>query len=167
MGDIFKEQIVKRKATAIDAAVKIGLILAVAAIFVISLMLVQGLSVLITFAAGFGAMYLISFRNVEYEYVFTNGELDVDIIYNQSRRKQLFSANVKDIEIMANAENKDQSGAFNSFETLLDFSSGETKPNTYFFMINYKNKRSQVIIEPNEMMLKAISGSVSRQRLFL
>jgi len=167
MGDVFNEQIVKRKPTPLDLAIKIGLILAVVVIFVVSFTLVDGLGVLITFAAGFGAVYLMSFRNIEYEYVFTNGELDIDIIYNKSRRKRLFSAHVNDIEIMANAENNEHSGAFESFEKLLDFSSGQTQPNTYLFMINYGSKRSKVVIEPNEKLLKAISGSISRQKLFL
>ena len=43
---------------------------------------------------------------VEFEYAFTNGEVDVDKILNMKKRKRILTFNVKDIEIMAE-ENSD------------------------------------------------------------
>ncbi|MCL2030817.1 MAG: hypothetical protein FWG93_04665, partial [Oscillospiraceae bacterium] len=39
--------------------------------------------------------------NVEYEYIFTNGDIDFDIIYGRTRRKRLLSANCREFELMA------------------------------------------------------------------
>ena len=166
MGDVFKEQIIKRKATFKDTAIRICLIILVVLIFFAALAMgLGGLAVLIGAAAGFGATHLMSFLSVEYEYVFTNGELDIDVIYNKSRRKRVFSSHVKEIEIMAHIEDNVHAGSFQNFEVLKDFSSGETTPDTYVFMINHQNKRTKIIIEPNEKMLKAISGTLSRSKL--
>ena len=39
--------------------------------------------------------------NVEYEYLFLNGDLDIDKIMNKAKRKKVFSVNVGDLELMA------------------------------------------------------------------
>ena len=43
--------------------------------------------------------------NVEYEYCFTNGALDVDKIIAARKRKRLTELNARDIEIMATIKN--------------------------------------------------------------
>lgn len=40
-------------------------------------------------------------QRVEYDYTFTNGTLDIAKIYNNTRRKKLLTANVKEFEILA------------------------------------------------------------------
>jgi len=166
LGDVFKEQIVKRKPTAKDMAIRVCLIVLVVLIFLVATALIgPQFSIIILAAAGFGAAYLMSFLSVEYEYVFTNGELDIDAIYNRSRRKRVFSANVNDIEIMAHVDDKVRAGDMQSYQDLRDYSSGTTTPDTYAFMINYKTKRTKIIMEPNEKMLKAMSGVLTRRKL--
>jgi hypothetical protein len=48
-----------------------------------------------------------------------------------------------------------------------DYSSGETSPDSYAFLINKDGKRLKIIIEPNDKMLKAIAGTVGRSKLHL
>ena len=168
MGDVFKEQIVKRKGTAKDAAIRVGLVVAVFLVFFVTLISPLGaFAVVITAAAGFGAFFLMSFLNVEYEYVFTNGELDIDAIYNRSRRKRMMSVKVKDFEIMAHIDDKNHAGEFNGAQEVRDYSSGVPGPDTYAFLAIHNSKKIKVIIEPNEKMLKAISGAMSRRKLHL
>jgi len=165
MTDVFKEQIVKRKQTGKDTLIRIGLIIAVILIFFITFQLVAPFAVIITAAAAFGAFFLMSFRKIEYEYVFTNGELDIDIIYNRSRRKRVLTVNVKSFDIMAHVEDMNHAGSFNNAQETRDFSSGETLANTYAFLVNKDGKQLKVIIEPNEKMLAAISNTMSRSKL--
>jgi len=169
MGDVFKEQIVKRRTTFKDTAIRISLVLSVILIFVATVLVLflQGIGIIITAAATFGAMYLMSFLSVEYEYVYTNGELDIDAIYNKSRRKRLFSAVVKDFEIMAHIDDKNHEHTLTTAQEVKDFSSGLPGPDTYVFLTIINGKKTKVIIEPNEKMLKAISGGISRRKLFL
>jgi len=167
--DVFKEQIVKRKPTMLDSIKRAGLIFVVVAV-AFTTFAVPGLNVfapIIIIAVGFGAFYLNAFLNVEYEYVFTSGDLDIDAIYDKRRRKRLFSARVNDIDIMAPIEDTVQSGSFNNASETNDYSSGVAGPDTYAFMINLKGKRVKIIFEPNDKMMDTIKGSMSRNKLQL
>ena len=167
MGDIFKEQIVKRKPKSTDGVKFIGLVFGVLAIFIVSMMIIPSFAMVPTLLAGFGAFYVCSFLKVEYEYIFTNGDLDIDIIYNRSRRKRMFSANVKSIEIMAHIEDMNHAGSFSGAQQVLDFSSGATEETTYAFLIAHKGQQTKVIIEPNETMMDALKGSIPRSKLHI
>jgi hypothetical protein len=166
MGSVFKEQIVKRKPTFKDSIIRVLLVVAVTLIFFITLVTpLGGFAFIITVAAGFGAYLLMSFLNVEYEYAFTDGELDIDVIYNRSRRKRVFTGMVKEFEIMAHVEDKNRMGDFNNAQETRDYSSGVVTENTYAFLTMNKGKRTKVIIEPNEVMLKAFSTVLTPRKL--
>ena len=165
MGGVFKEQIVKRRPTNKDSMKRFGLIAGVFVITVIAFTMIPPFAPFIMLAAGFGAWFLMSYLNVEYEYAFTDGELDIDIIYNRTRRKRVFNARVNDFEIMAHIDDKMHMGEFGGAQEVRDYSSGVTSDNTYAFLINYRGKRLKVIIEPNEMMLKAFATVLTRRRL--
>ena len=167
MGDVFNEQIVKRHGTFSDTIKRIGIIVLILVVFFTSTQLLGGFGVLVGAAAVFGGMYLMSFLNVEYEYIYTNGELDIDIIYNRSRRKRLFSVMVKEFEIMAHVEDKAQTGAFGSAQETINCHSGEAGPNTYAFLATINGKKAKVVFEPNDKMLKAIGATLSRRKLHL
>lgn len=53
---------------------------------------------IITIAAVWGGVYLTKLLNIEYEYIVTNGDFDVDIITSKSNRKRIISFSCKDIE---------------------------------------------------------------------
>ncbi len=55
-------------------------------------------SFILSVAAVFGGVWLTKQLNVEYEYIFTNGEIDVDIITGRTDRKRLITFKCKDIE---------------------------------------------------------------------
>ena len=165
MGDVFKEQIVKRQSTSKDMAIRVCLFVAVFMLGFVAILFAGGaVGVIVMFAGGFGAFYLMGFLNVEYEYVFTNGELDIDVIYDRSRRKRVFSANVKDFEIMAHVEDRTHEHSFSAVQEVLDYSSGIVGLESYAFIATQKGKKSKIIIEPNEKMLKAISGVLTRRK---
>jgi hypothetical protein len=68
---------------------------------------------------------------------------------------------------MAHVEDMTHVGSFSNAQETLNFSSGEVGPNTYAFLVSQGGKTKKVIFEPNERLLKAISGSMSRSRLHL
>jgi hypothetical protein len=166
VGDVFKEQIVKRASTGLDVVKKIGLGLAVIIVFIVSTMVIGEFALLITVAAGFGAYLLMGNMNVEYEYIFTNGDLDIDAIYNRTRRKRLFSASVSDFEVVAHVEDTAHTRDFDSATETKNYSSGVTTKDTYAFLVAHKGKRLKVIFEPNEMMIKAFSTVLTPRKLF-
>ncbi len=166
MEDVFKEQIVKKIPSSKDNLKRAGIIILAIVVSFIAMSLVPGFSFFVIAGAGFGAYYLTSNMNQEYEYIFTNGELDIDVIYNKTRRKRMYSGMVKDFEIMAHVEDKAHVGDFNSANETKDFSSGKVNENTYAFLVSYKGKRLKVIFEPNEVLFKAISTTLPPRKLF-
>ncbi|MCL2605007.1 MAG: hypothetical protein FWD90_11055 [Defluviitaleaceae bacterium] len=167
MGDVFKEQIIKRKPTARDFVFRVLLVAAAGLIFFLAMMFLPSFGVIFGFAAMFGAWYGMSFLNVEYEYVFTNGDLDIDVIYNKARRKRLFTGQVNNFEIMCHVDDKVHIGDFASAQETRDYSSGESGENTYVFLTTQSGKRIKVIFEPNEKLLKAIGTVLTRRKLFI
>jgi hypothetical protein len=167
LGEVFKEQLVKRASNSKDTAKRIGIIvLAVLILFICTIIpVIQSFLMFIVVGVAFGAFFLMSLLNVEYEYAFTNGELDIDIIYNRSRRKRAFSGIVKDFEVMAHVDDKAYAGDFHNVTEIKDFSSGVVNVNTYAFLSTYKGKRLKIIIEPNDMMLKAFSTVLTPRKL--
>ena len=168
MGDVFKEQLVKKAVTPKDTAKRFGIVaLVVIIVFIcMNIPLLQPFWMFIALAAGFGAYVLISRLNIEYEYIFTNGELDIDIIYNKNNRKRLFSSSVKQFDIMAHVEDTAHTREMSNVTETKNYSSGIVGPNTYAFVTSYKGKRLKIIIEPNEMMIKAFSTVLTPRKLY-
>jgi hypothetical protein len=168
MGDVFKEQIIKREPSFKDKAIRVCLWCVVVLVGIaVFLYIAPQLGFLAWIALGFGARFLSGYFNVEYEYIFTNGEFDIDVIYDRSRRKRVFSGNVKQFEIIAHIDDKAHEASFSGAQETKDFSRGVSGPDTYVFLTADKGKKLKVIIDPNEKMLKAFSGVLTRRNLHL
>ena len=163
MGDIFKEQLVSKKRTAKDGMITALVILAAILLVAASFLFIPQAFVLVVIIVAYGAYWLVQRQNIEYEYSFTNGDLDIDKIINKSKRKRLISVSVKDFEAMAHVEDKDHSHELSGFEKTLDFSSGEIKSNTYAAVFMHNNQNVKMIFEPNEEILKGIFHLIPRK----
>ena len=92
--DIFVEQLVKKPADGKTMALKIliGFLSALITAVSVFLMLIGiMLAFLLACAALYGGFYLISGLDCEYEYILTNGEIDVDKIIAKRKRKRLIT----------------------------------------------------------------------------
>ena len=73
----------------------LAVILAVAVIFLINMIPLLAL----LFVVGiYGAVNLSKKLNGEYEYIFTNGEIDIDVIIGKSERRRIISFDTSEIE---------------------------------------------------------------------
>ena len=103
--DIFIEHLVKKKTTLLDILIRVGLVLAalIALAFVFAIPSDSAWSMVAVFAACaaiFGGWYVFTGLSVEYEYAVTNGEIDVDKIIAQRKRKRLITIKAQNIERM-------------------------------------------------------------------
>lgn len=172
MGDVFKEQLVKREPNIKNNLIKGGVIGAALLIFLIlsafnSNPLVSAIFPFIFLALIGGAYFVFTMQNVEYEYIYTNGELDIDRITNRSRRKRIFSSDIRAIEIVAHIEDKNYSKEFENTQKTMDFSSGKVKPNTYVARVPYGEKMVKLIIEPNETIQQAMVSVLSPRKFHI
>jgi len=165
MGDVFKEQLVKRQPSTKDYILKtligLGFIAVTAALIYVS----QNLGFVLVPVLLFMFFNPYGRFNIEYEYVFTNGDLDIDCIANKSKRRNVLSVDVRSVELMTRIGNGDYSGTFAKAQVTRDFSGGKGKENTFIFLVQYEGKKTKVIFEPNEKMLAAIKIYMDKKRI--
>ena len=90
MGDLYSELLVKKDKTAKDSLLKYGLIvLTVLAVF--AGLIITPLALIIAVALGIACYFVIPKTDVEYEYLFINGDFDIDMIMSKTKRKKVKS----------------------------------------------------------------------------
>lgn len=96
--DIFSEQLVVRKKDGKDILIVLGYaVLALALSFVLTVIL-GAFSFVFVCGTWFGAWWLMTRRNIEYEYIITSAILDIDKIVAKRSRKRIVSIDLKEIE---------------------------------------------------------------------
>ena len=164
--DHFREEIVvKRRKGAQDAlyylaTVLMGL-LAVIAFFLLSGLMMQFSvpDLIVAVIAAGSAVWLFLRKDqirTEFEYTFTNGELDFAQVYNNQKRKNLGTMRVKNVEDF---------GAVNSeaFQKLLNMPGLERKnwflnrdAALYYFYYRKESKKVMIVLEPSPEMVELI-----------
>lgn len=155
--DTFFEQIIAVKKNGKAAAAIIGIWLAA---FIVCFLLIMFMPFLGTFslllAAGalFGAYKLCTRFNLEYEYIVTNGTMDIDKIINKSSRKRILSfelATVSRIEKF----NPAQLSGVNAKELFI--TCNQDDPGAYLMVSATEGKgTSYLVFAPDERVRSAI-----------
>ena len=71
-------------------------------------------------------VFLFRRLDLEYEYLYVNGDLDIDKIMGKQKRKRVFSMNVNDLELLDAKQNQDQ-GEHHADESWIDESFEQTE----------------------------------------
>lgn len=155
--DTFIEYIIKRKKTARDYLVMAAIIAAlvlIAAVCLIFNKYLFGIPFIIFVFACWGAYMLLTGSNIEFEYILTNTELDIDKITAQRSRKRIITVNFREIEKCAKFDGADKENAGISRTEVLcgDMQSG----NVYFVDFFRDGEKIRLLFEPNERILNEI-----------
>jgi hypothetical protein len=146
--DTFMEKLVTRKKTYIDhlitAGILIGSLLLITVVLSIQILVQLGLSLIFAVGIGYLAYVLITSRNIEYEYIVTNGDLDIDMIISKS---------CKEFDIVSPVKSSHFNQSVQNIKNRIDASSSADSPDAYFITLNYNGERTLVIFEPTEKML--------------
>ncbi len=155
--DTFKEQIVKMprtRGTFLLSALVWFLAMALTAVL---LMIIPTLAVLVAFLLFYGAINITQRFNIEYEYILTNGELDIDKITAQRSRTRLCTFKCADVEAV---------GAYNKGMPLGERSficCNTNEEGAYFLRArDAKGKILTLVFAPNEKMQEAIKVFLPR-----
>ena len=163
MSDIFIEQLVKQHNTILVKTKKLLVILGAIVLLILSMLLIPQFTPLIVIIVGVIAYILYGRLKVEYEYIFTSGELDIDKIMNKRKRKRLLTVDCKNIEIVAPTNSKVYDAEISKYSKLYDCSSGIANSNVYAILFNKNNQRIKLLIEPNEQVKNAIKSYTLRK----
>lgn len=161
--DIFTEFIVKKKKETADYLIAAGLIFAALLLTFIFLFTIVskylfGMGLLLAVGAWWGAIYLIRMRNVEFEYILTNAELDVDKIMARRRRKRVISVNFKEIEVCARIHDPDFKRQYDNKEgvTILNLAGDLAEENVYFADFSKDGAKKRILFQPNEKIIESV-----------
>ena len=163
MEKVYTEQIVRREMSIKDWAIRIGTILLTLLLcFIVLNVFYQAFAILLALGCWFS---FVVWRRMskEYEYIFTDGQLDVDCIYSRSNRRSMVSLSSRDIEVIAPASDKQYEAMFNKkYDKFLDAGRGGIRENTYVVICNREDKSLKMYFEPNEEMLELLHKYMPR-----
>lgn len=174
MGDVFLEYIVKRAPETKTSLLKVGIILATIAVGYFGLIFFTSSEALAPFSSFFllllaglvyGAYRLFISFNYEYEYIVTNGELDVDKIIARRSRKRMCTIRPVEVEIMA-PYNNDYKNQYDrgEFALTVDAASSVYAQNRWFIVADTKKYgRVRLMWEPTEKMIENMRTYMPRK----
>ena len=117
----------------------------------------------LVFCGGAFAIYLFRDRlKMEYEYTFTNGQMDFAQVFNNKKRKNLGTMNLRNVEACGLVS----SGSFNRYINM----QGVKRTNWFlnreaellYFYFQKENQKRIIIIEPSEEMIGLIKRSLAQ-----
>lgn len=178
--DVFLEQIVARKSTGLDLLKKVGIIVAALILIFLFTFIIPGLQgfggilgtigqifstlgLLVAVGVIYGTYYLISGMSIEYEYILTNGEIDVDKIIARRKRKRMITVDTRNFSEFGLYKNAPKAGE--NVTVIMACSSPEDE-NTYYAICDHaKFGRCMLVFNPNEKILSHAKQFIKRQAM--
>lgn len=159
MGDLYSELLVKKDKTAKDSLLKYGLIvLTVLAVF--AGLIITPLALIIAVALGIACYFVIPKTDVEYEYLFINGDFDIDMIMSKTKRKKVKSFKLSESDLAAPLDSH-RMDYYNGNQNMkvLDFSSGNPDHKRFGVITRLDGNLCKIILEPDEALAQAMKNS--------
>lgn len=164
MADVFVEHMVRQRPTGKLIAQKMLLAMAAVVVAVLPMIIsilfpvdLMSLLPMTLIGAGWGLLILFRRMNLEFEYIVTNGEMDVDKIMGRTTRKRLLTVDCRTFDILAPYK-EEYRNEFTSqtIANRIDVSSHPQAPGRWFAVFHAKDGvRTLLIFEPNEKILDA------------
>lgn len=158
--DTFSEQLVTRSNTKSDTIKKI--LISVAAILIAALLMWLSIVfgfyslIILVFAALGGGVYLVGNMDVEYEYIITNDEMDIDKIIGRRKRKRMITLDLKSAEDFGTYPSEDDINV----DATVHATTGMEKDAHYLLVNHGSYGKVMLIFNPNEKTREAIMQEV-------
>jgi hypothetical protein len=149
MGDVYEELLVKRNATAWQKFQK-PLIYGLTGLFVIAGILISPLLLIVGIVLVFVCYFYVPRLDLEYEYSYANGEMDIDAVFSKQSRKHKDSLSLIDIECIAPLGSH-HLDAFQHDYTVLDYSANDSARKPYVFVRPNDRKLIYLQLEDDDM----------------
>ena len=168
--DVFIEYMVKKQGTLGELLLKI--LYAVLAIAILAAAILFGgllgpfsmIATLLGLGAVYGAYYLITSMNVEYEYILTNGEMDVDKIIAKRRRKRITTVNARKFEEFGAYRAEAHAGR--DYVSRIYACESPDAPNNYYAVFTHATMgKTLLVFTPNDRVLDGLRTYIPRQVL--
>ncbi len=168
--DFFTEYIIQRKKTGKDYFY-IGLIL-----FAFFIVLYMGLvfapyfgNLFLLYVVGisYGAYFLVRRFNIEYEYIFTNGELDIDRIIAKRSRRRIITVNAREFDFFEPiSSDKVKNIPSMGIQRTIHAEGDRKSEQVYVIVLNHKGIKTCLYIQPSKKILDGIRRYLPRRSQF-
>lgn len=163
MSETYVECLVKGKAPMLPRILKIVLILLSAFLGLCVVLFGAGFgSFLLAIAAGVAAYFVSWYCSVEYEYLYLDKEISVDVIWAQTRRKRVGTYSLDRMEILAPVKSYHLDGYKNRNVKVKDYSIGEERQPDLRYAMYYEGG-AKIILSPSEEFVKVIKNVAPRK----
>lgn len=152
-GDLFTEVLVRQRWNAVDYLRIAGLMLVYVILLGLMIFFIQyivSFFILIFAFLTYGLYFLLNRTRREYEYIATNGNLDVDEIIARSRRRRIFSAEPGDIEAYGSCKTDSYKDYARGHVRIIDCRSRIQDQDEYFVLALYDGKRTLLWMDASE-----------------
>ena len=166
-GDFFCEVLVKRKRGTPET---VKIVLSILAGLIVSVLIFMFIPMFFILLIPVWALivFVIKMQKREYEYIFTSGDLDIDALIGDYKRKNVFNISMEDMTLIAPENSHDLDGyKGNPNYHSYDFGANDAMQTNYMIIGNRNNQQVSVKFTPNERLLDAmfrISPSKVRRR---
>lgn len=161
MNLLYAEAGVKRKDTMLTMGLKalmiIGVLVGIFFMFIGQLFSIIGLAIIVA------VFFLYPKLDIEYEYVYVDGQIDFDRITGKSRRKTMLRVDFEQVEIMAPSNSHSLDSYKNIQMEEKNFTSMDKDNKHYTIVANIDNKKIKILFEPSEKMLDMIKQKSPRK----
>lgn len=166
-GDVFCEVLVSHKKGSSETlktalAIVAGIILSAAIILLIPMFFILLIPVWAL------VIFVVRMQQLEYEYSFTSGDLDIDVLIGNYKRKHKISLSMENMTLIAPENSYELDGyRGNPNYHHYDFSANDAMQTNYIIIGNWNNQQVWVKFTPNERLLDdmfRISPSKVRRR---
>ena len=161
MKQSYAETVVKREKTLVT--IGLGTLMVLGIIIGIILLFTRGFLSLLGAVIIVAIIYSFPMLNVEYEYIFVDGQLDFDRVTGNSKRKRIMRIDLDQVEIIAPVT----SNALDSYKKVKyeekDYSSRSRESKPYVIIASADNRMYKILFEPDEGMINTIRQKSPRK----
>ncbi len=154
MNDLYTETAVKKQKDAKATALKVLIIAADCLLLVGGFLFGQSIVMFLGAVAVVASIYFMPLLNVEYEYIFCDGQFDFDKIMGGNKRKNILKIDMESVEVIAPTGSHELDGYTYQKLDEKKFLSGAKDAKIYVMVgKDMKNNMVKILFEPGEKML--------------
>lgn len=162
MSDLYRELLIKRVPQPSDMLKKVGMI--VLTLMAAGAVIFTPWAAIALLVMGVLDYFFLPSFHLEYEYLYVNGELDVDKIISKSKRKRAASYRMEDMEMIAPWHSHEMDYYRNGHKgKMTDFSSGRKDAKPYAMVYGGEKGTEIVLLELDQIILEDIRRIAPRK----
>ncbi len=152
----------KKRKTTSDVLIKLAIIAAVIISVLAAFLFGQTLLLLVAVGFGIAAYFVFPRLNVEYEYVFCDGQIDFDKVMNGEKRKHLMRIDMSEMAICGPINSHSLDGYKREGVRKVDFSSREEDARVWGIVITKGEIKTLYLFEPSDEMIRRMKQKNSK-----